>query len=99
FMQTKRDARNLAKAMVALGRKCGVNTRAMLTDMNTPLGRAAGNWLEIKESVACLEGLLPLPAKRGEGWGEGPTKRSSSPRPSPPLHGGEGEVSDLRFLV
>ena len=55
FMQTKADARRLAKAMVALGNKCGVNTRAILTDMNTPLGRAAGNWLEVKESVACLE--------------------------------------------
>ena len=55
FMQTKADARKLAKAMVALGNQCGVNTRAVLTDMNTPLGRAAGNWLEVKESVACLE--------------------------------------------
>jgi pyrimidine-nucleoside phosphorylase len=55
FMQTKADARKLAKAMVALGNECGTNTRAILTDMNTPLGRAAGNWLEVKESVACLE--------------------------------------------
>jgi pyrimidine-nucleoside phosphorylase len=55
FMQTRTDARKLAKAMVALGNECGVNTRAILTDMNTPLGRAAGNWLEVKESVACLE--------------------------------------------
>jgi len=55
FMQTKADARKLARAMVALGNACGVNTRAILTDMNTPLGRAAGNWLEVKESVACLE--------------------------------------------
>ena len=51
FMQTKADARKLAKAMVALGNECGVNTRAILTDMNTPLGRAAGNWLEVKEAV------------------------------------------------
>ena len=55
FMQTKTDARKLAKDMVALGHRCGVNTRAILTDMNTPLGRAAGNRLEVKESVACLE--------------------------------------------
>jgi len=76
FMQTKADARKLAQAMVSLGNECGVNTRAVLTDMNTPLGRAAGNWLEVKESVALLEtphpaGRHPLPAKRGEGWGEG----------------------------
>jgi pyrimidine-nucleoside phosphorylase len=63
FMQTKSDARKLAKAMVALGNQCGVNTRAILTDMNTPLGRAAGNWLEVKESVACLE---PRSSRREE---------------------------------
>jgi thymidine phosphorylase len=55
FMQTKSDARKLAQAMVALGNKCGVNTRAILSDMSTPLGRAAGNWLEVKESVECLK--------------------------------------------
>lgn len=55
FMQTHDEARKLAQAMVALGNQCGTHTRAMLTDMNTPLGRAAGNWLEVKESVACLE--------------------------------------------
>jgi len=59
FMQTKADARKLAKAMVALGNECGTNTRAILTDMNTPLGRAAGNWLEVKESVDCLENKVP----------------------------------------
>jgi pyrimidine-nucleoside phosphorylase len=59
FMQTKTDARKLAKAMVTLGNKCGMNTRAILTDMNTPLGRAAGNWLEVKESVECLENKGP----------------------------------------
>lgn len=59
FMQTKDQARNLAQAMVALGNECGVNTRALITEMNAPLGRAAGNWLEVKESVACLD---PVPS-------------------------------------
>jgi thymidine phosphorylase len=54
FMQTKADARKLARAMVALGNECGVNTRAMLTDMNSPVGRTAGNWLEITSTVKCL---------------------------------------------
>jgi len=63
FMQTKAEARQLAKAMVALGNQCGTNTRAILTDMNTPLGRAAGNWLEVKESVACLD---PRSSRREE---------------------------------
>jgi pyrimidine-nucleoside phosphorylase len=56
FMRTKEQARELAKTMVALGQECGVKTRAILTNMNVPLGRAAGNWLEVEESVACLEG-------------------------------------------
>jgi pyrimidine-nucleoside phosphorylase len=59
FMQTKADARKLAQAMVALGNQCGTNTRAILTDMSTPLGYAAGNWLEVKESVDCLENKGP----------------------------------------
>ena len=46
--------------MVTLGTECGVNTQAILTmDMNTPVGRAAGNWLEVKESVLCLDGKGP----------------------------------------
>ncbi len=55
FMPTIEKARELAQAMVTLGNNCGVNTRALLTNMDTPLGRAAGNWLEVKEAVACLE--------------------------------------------
>ena len=55
FMQEFENARELACAMVALGNECGVKTRALLTNMDCPLGRAAGNWLEIKESVQCLE--------------------------------------------
>jgi pyrimidine-nucleoside phosphorylase len=56
FMPTREKARELAQALVTLSNECGVKTRALLTDMETPLGRAAGNWLEVKESVACLEG-------------------------------------------
>ena len=66
FMATVDKARELAQAMVALGNDCGVNTRALLTDMDSPLGRAAGNWLEVKEAVACLEGR----GARDEGRGE-----------------------------
>jgi len=61
FMQTKADAHKLAKTMVSLGNQCGVNARAILTDMNTPLGRSAGNWLEVKESVALLNGSTGVP--------------------------------------
>ena len=59
FMPTLERAQELAKALVALANESGVRTRALLTDMNTPLGRAAGNWLEVKESVECLEGRGP----------------------------------------
>ena len=59
FMQTQDQARELAQAMVGLGQHCGVSTRALLTDISAPLGRAAGNWLEVKESVACLDGAGP----------------------------------------
>lgn len=55
FMQTEAQARDLAKTMVRLGNECGVKTRALLTDMNAPLGRSAGNLLEVREAVACLE--------------------------------------------
>jgi len=49
----------LARAMVSLGNACKVRTRALLSNMDAPLGRAAGNWLEVKEAVACLEGKGP----------------------------------------
>jgi thymidine phosphorylase len=59
FMETKDQALELAQSIVRLARDCDMNTRALITDMNTPLGRAAGNWLEVKESVECLEGRGP----------------------------------------
>ena len=59
FMPTLDKARDLAQTLVALSNECGVNARALLTNMQIPLGRAAGNWLEVKESVLCLEGRGP----------------------------------------
>jgi pyrimidine-nucleoside phosphorylase len=59
FMLTIERANELAEAMVALGNECGVNTRAVITNMDGPLGRAAGNLLEVKEAVHCLDGLGP----------------------------------------
>ena len=91
FMQTKTDARKLAKAMVALGNECGVNTRAILTDMNTPLGRAAGNWLEVKESVACLE---PISCSRRREPAHASPKSSQRG-----LTSAATEINDLRALV
>ena len=59
FMPTLERARELAQALVTLANESGVKTRALLTDMHVPLGRSAGNWLEVKESVQCLEGRGP----------------------------------------
>ncbi len=64
FMHTHEQARELAHSIVSLANECGVGTCAMLTDMNTPIGRTAGNWLEVKESVECLEGRGPDDLKR-----------------------------------
>jgi pyrimidine-nucleoside phosphorylase len=59
FMRTESDARALAESIVSLAEACSVRAQALLTDMNTPLGRAVGNWLEVKEAVECLEGRGP----------------------------------------
>src|SRR5262245_12548980 len=59
FMRKQNDARTLAQAMVDTGVKMGVKTTALLTDMNQPHGRMAGNAVEINESVATLEGKGP----------------------------------------
>ncbi|MFK5634583.1 MULTISPECIES: thymidine phosphorylase [unclassified Ornithinimicrobium] len=59
FMKTETDARELAETMVALGTDAGVRTVALLTDMSTPLGRTAGNGLEVRESVEVLAGGGP----------------------------------------
>lgn len=59
FMKTIEDARELASTMVGLGTDHGVRTIALLTDMATPLGRTAGNALEVRESVEVLAGGGP----------------------------------------
>ncbi len=59
FMRTKPEALALAHTMSRLAGDCGVKTRAILSPMDAPLGRAAGNWLEVRESVECLENRDP----------------------------------------
>ncbi|MCB2176627.1 MAG: thymidine phosphorylase [Actinomycetales bacterium] len=59
FMKDIDAARELARTMVELGTDAGVRTRALLTDMSTPLGLTAGNALEVRESVEVLAGGGP----------------------------------------
>ena len=59
FMKTADEARALAQAMIALGRRVGLPTEALLTDMDVPLGHAVGNALEIRECIETLSGRGP----------------------------------------
>ncbi|WP_167202438.1 thymidine phosphorylase [Actinomyces respiraculi] len=59
FMREMSMARELAETMVTLGKETGVATRALLTDMSTPLGLTAGNALEVRESLEVLAGGGP----------------------------------------
>lgn len=59
FMKTLDQARQLAQSMVATGQKMNVRTTALLTDMNQPLGRMAGNAAEVNETLQALAGAGP----------------------------------------
>lgn len=59
FMKVEAEARALAATMVDLGNANGVPTRALLTDMNCPLGRTVGNSVEVGESLEVLAGGGP----------------------------------------
>lgn len=59
FMKTRENALELARTMVNLGTDAGVNTVALLTNMDTPLGLTAGNAIEVEESIEVLAGGGP----------------------------------------
>jgi thymidine phosphorylase len=56
FMREEERARSLAEALVKTGNACGIRTRALLTDMNQPLGCAVGNSIEVRECIGILRG-------------------------------------------
>ncbi|MBQ5902573.1 MAG: thymidine phosphorylase, partial [Clostridia bacterium] len=55
FMKTPRDAEILAEKMVEIGKACGRNIAAVITDMDSPLGNNVGNALEVAETVSVLK--------------------------------------------
>ncbi|MFT4692149.1 MAG: thymidine phosphorylase [Verrucomicrobiia bacterium] len=59
FMKNREDARALAQSIVTLAGQCDLPTKAFLSGMDAPLGATAGNWLEVKEAVRCLQGYGP----------------------------------------
>jgi pyrimidine-nucleoside phosphorylase len=59
FMKTQQEARELASLMVDIGKGTGRRVRAVLSDMNQPLGRAVGNALELREAMDTLRGGGP----------------------------------------
>jgi pyrimidine-nucleoside phosphorylase len=59
FMRTIEQARELARAMIAVGEATGCRVITILTRMDEPLGRLIGNSLEVEESIACLRGEGP----------------------------------------
>jgi pyrimidine-nucleoside phosphorylase len=56
FLRTRADAEFLAALMVATAESAGTRTIALMTDMGQPLGRTAGNWVEVAECVELLRG-------------------------------------------
>jgi len=59
FMKSREEARQLAQSMVDVGNAMEKKVRAIITDMNAPLGRAAGNALEVQECLEVLKGGGP----------------------------------------
>jgi pyrimidine-nucleoside phosphorylase len=59
FLRKREDAEYLAALMVATAEAAGTRTVALLTDMSQPLGRSAGNWIELVECVELLRGHRP----------------------------------------
>jgi pyrimidine-nucleoside phosphorylase len=60
FMKSLDEARALGRSLVETGKRMGVKTTALLTDMNQPLGRMAGNLVEVHEAIDTLQGRGPV---------------------------------------
>jgi len=56
FMTEFTQAEQLAKTLIQIGEEAGISTLAYITNMDNPLGKAVGNWVEIEECIECLQG-------------------------------------------
>ena len=59
FMKTPEDAEELANYLVKTAQAMGKKATALITSMSTPLGKMVGNFLEIEETIECLQGKGP----------------------------------------
>ncbi|MHB9295820.1 pyrimidine-nucleoside phosphorylase [Pillotina sp. SPG140] len=59
FMHTVEKAEQLAQALVDTARACGIRVCAVISNMDEPLGTMTGNFVEVEEALACLEGRGP----------------------------------------
>jgi len=59
FMKTLDDSKALAQSLVDIGKAAGLQMKAIISDMNQPLGREIGNALEIQETIETLKGNGP----------------------------------------
>jgi pyrimidine-nucleoside phosphorylase len=67
FLRSREEAEYLAALMVATSEAAGTRTVALLTDMGQPLGRMAGNWIELMEAVELLSGQRPAASPAEDG--------------------------------
>ncbi|MBN2279384.1 MAG: thymidine phosphorylase [Candidatus Marinimicrobia bacterium] len=59
FMEEYSESRKLAETLKQVGEQFGIKVKAVITDMNQPLGNAVGNWLEVVECIDVLKGQGP----------------------------------------
>lgn len=69
FMKTRKDAKALAQQLIRVGKAMKLTVRVVITDMSQPLGRSAGNSLEVVEAIQVLRGQ--------NGHGVGPKEKST----------------------
>jgi pyrimidine-nucleoside phosphorylase len=59
FMKSREEARRLALSLLSTAKVLGRGVAVLITDMDQPLGRKVGNFLEVEESIDCLRGAGP----------------------------------------